>query len=715
MGVLALSRLSAAADPPLHILKVTSPDKAAYVRLFTMGLDLPEALPGAEVTVIGSDAEREWLEAQGYSVRYEVRDASRFYASRAQAAGAATMGGFRTLTESWAAIDSLVNLYPGVVSAKLTIGTTVQTRPIYALRISDNPNTDEGEPAILFTGMHHAREPISPHIVLHTMRQLAENYGTDSLITRLVNEREIWFIPFVNPDGYAHNELTNPGGGGMWRKNRKSNGGGTFGVDPNRNYGDHWGHDNSGSSPDPGDDTYRGTGPFSEKETQAVRDFVTPRTNIRIALNYHSYSNLFLWAPGYDQFYVPDHEVLAALADSAVSWNNYAPMPGWGLYLTNGDSDDWMYFDRNILSFTPEVGNGSDGFWPDPDRIEPLTNENYPVNLFMIDLADTPERILMPDKAVWDSVALVGEDSLGLYWTSDDTTSVNQAETFRVRELQGPQEGMDGLEDGADRWVLDGFQRTASVQYLGAWSLFSESGDNYTANATLGEPFLVEDGDTMSCFMHYNVELDYDYIYLEASTDGILWTSIPGSLTTSYNPHGQNDGNGITGSSLGVWVPAFWDLSDYSGSEVQLRFSYRTDGGIFGYGVYLDNVTPVLSFDTSMVVATTGDRSVILPDYPDGEYYFRVESEDAQGQVSTSLTKYFSYFTGPQYMLGDVNESGAITSADIVVLVNYVFKGGPAPIPVWEAGDVNLTGAITSADIIFLVNYVFKGGPAPGT
>ena len=212
MGVLALARLSSAGEPPLHILKVTSPDKAAYVRLFSMGLDLPEAISGPEVTVIGSDAEREWLEAQGYSVRYEVRDASRFYSSRAQAAGATTMGGFRTLSEGWAAVDSLVSLYPGVVSAKLNIGTTIQGRPIYAIRISDNPNTDEGEPAILFTGLHHAREPISSHIVLYTMRQLAENYGTDSIITHLVNDREIWFIPIVNPDGYAFNETTESGG-----------------------------------------------------------------------------------------------------------------------------------------------------------------------------------------------------------------------------------------------------------------------------------------------------------------------------------------------------------------------------------------------------------------------------------------------------------------------------------------------------------------------
>jgi hypothetical protein len=62
---------------------------------------------------------------------------------------------------------------------------------------------------------------------------------------------------------------------------------------------------------------------------------------------------------------------------------------------------------------------------------------------------------------------------------------------------------------------------------------------------------------------------------------------------------------------------------------------------------------------------------------------------------------------------GDVNQSGTITSADIIYLVNYVFKGGPAPLPTPTEGDVNCSGTITSADIIFLVNYVFKGGAPP--
>lgn len=714
--VLALAALAKAEEfPPLHILKVSAPDKAAYMRLFELGLDLPEAIPGPDVTVVGTDAEKEWLEAQGYTVSYELRDATRHFATRAQAAGATSMGGFRTLSESMAAIDSLVTLYPGIVSTKLTIGTTLEMRPIYAIRISDNPNTDEAEPAVLFTGIHHAREPMSAHIVIHTMQQLASNYGTDSLITSLVNGREIWFIPFVNPDGYFFNEVIAPAGGGMWRKNRRDNGA-TFGVDPNRNYGYHWGWDNVGSSPSPSSETYRGTSGFSEKETQAVRDFVSARPNIRIAFNYHSYSNLLLWAPGFETSYTPDQALFAAIADSVTSWNNYKATPGWGLYLTNGDADDWFYFGRNVLAFTPEVGTGGDGFWPDPSRIGPLTDENYPGNLFIIEIADAPERVLPPEAAVWDSISLAGTDSLGLYWKSPDTNSINQPVVFRVNELFGPHKIVDGLESGALEWNLDGFSWSSGTSYQGTYSLYSGSGDGYSATAQMGEPLQVELGDSLRFFIIYNIETDWDYAYVEVSTDGgQTYQALPGNITTNSNPNGQNQGHGITGNSNGNWVVAWFDLSAFDGQEVLVRLAYYTDGNVFGFGLYVDNLSPVQVFDSSVVAASTAQFSQILPDHPEGDFYFRIEGEDAQGQISHSQTRSFSYSTGPNYLLGDVDESGAITSADIVRLVNYVFKSGPPPLPVWEAGDVDLSGTLTAGDIIFLVNFVFKGGPAPGT
>ena len=118
-------------------------------------------------------------------------------------------------------------------------------------------------------------------------------------------------------------------------------------------------------------------------------------------------------------------------------------------------------------------------------------------------------------------------------------------------------------------------------------------------------------------------------------------------------------------------------------------------------------------FDSTQIVVTTAATSQVLDNHPDGDYYFRIIAEDAQGQRAEGATTFFSYFTGLSYTIGDVDESGAITSADIIYLVNTVFKRGPDPLPEWQSGDVNASGNLTSGDIIYLVNFVFKGGPPP--
>jgi len=76
-------------------------------------------------------------------------------------------------------------------------------------------------------------------------------------------------------------------------------------------------------------------------------------------------------------------------------------------------------------------------------------------------------------------------------------------------------------------------------------------------------------------------------------------------------------------------------------------------------------------------------------------------------------TLYEDYITVVKLLRGDANGDGVINSADVVYLINYLFKGGPAPEPL-EAGDVNCDGIINSADVVYLINYLFKGGPPPG-
>ena len=191
-----------------------------------------------------------------------------------------SMGGYYTYEEI---IEHLIDLnieYPNLVSDLQYLGESHEGRPIYAIKLSDNPNVDEGEPEVLYTGLHHAREPMSYMNLFYYMYWLVENYGSDAEATALLNNREMWFIPMVNPDGLVYNQEINSNGGGMQRKNHRNTCSSNDdqydwdGIDLNRNYGYQWAYDDEGSSPDPCSQTYRGTGPFSEPETQIIRDFV---------------------------------------------------------------------------------------------------------------------------------------------------------------------------------------------------------------------------------------------------------------------------------------------------------------------------------------------------------------------------------------------------------------------------------------------------------
>jgi len=186
-----------------------------------------------------------------------------------------SMGGFYTLAEIEDKLDSMNILYPSIASQKYSIGTSIEGREIYAVKISDNHATDEAEPAAYFDALHHAREPAAMATTINFMFWLLENYSTDPLVAYLVDNRELYFVPCVNPDGYEYNRQTDPNGGGMWRKNRRNiSNSSCYGVDLNRNYSFGYAANGSCSSGDPCSNTYKGTSPFSEPESQAVRDFL---------------------------------------------------------------------------------------------------------------------------------------------------------------------------------------------------------------------------------------------------------------------------------------------------------------------------------------------------------------------------------------------------------------------------------------------------------
>jgi carboxypeptidase T len=305
--------------------------------------------------------------------------------------GYGSMGGFYTFNEVVAQLDTMKLLYPSLITERQAIGYSIENRPIWMVKISDNPDLNENEPQVLYTALHHAREPQGMMTVIYYMYYLLEKYGIDPEVTYLVNNREIYFIPVVNPDGYEYNRTTNPNGGGMWRKNRRNNGGGIFGVDLNRNYGPYayWDSPNGGSSTSPSSEIYRGTAPFSEPETAVIRDFLLIR-GIKACLNYHTYGNLLIYPYGALGRETPDSLIYREFARDMTAFNGYVygtDMQTVG-YRTRGNSDDYMYDGEplsvrpKIFAMTPEVGSSTDGFWPNPSRIFPLAIENLRPNLY---------------------------------------------------------------------------------------------------------------------------------------------------------------------------------------------------------------------------------------------------------------------------------------------------------------------------------------------
>lgn len=265
-------------------------------------------------------------------------------------------GDYHSYDEVTKELKNLAQKYPDICLAK-EIGRSIEGRALWALKISDKVTTKEAEPAILFLGGHHAREWISVEIPLYLGRYLAENYGSNSLVRNLVDQSQIWIVPLVNPDGLEYSIKFYR----YWRKNRRLNNDGSYGVDLNRNYGFNWGIDNRGSSPNPSSETYRGTAPFSEPETRAVRDLFYQYSFVAL-VSYHSYSQVILFPWGYTTMPPDQFELLFNLSKrmSDLMVKVHGRRYDFGqastlLYLTNGDTTDWAYGVAGIPAFTIEL------------------------------------------------------------------------------------------------------------------------------------------------------------------------------------------------------------------------------------------------------------------------------------------------------------------------------------------------------------------------
>ena len=238
---------------------------------------------------------------------------------------------YHNYAEMTTAIQQIAAAHPDITRV-YTAGLSLEGRPILAVKISDAPDVDDpAEPAVLFFALTHAREHLTVEMGLEVIRLFTEGYGADPALTNLVNTREIWVLPNVNPDGGEYD--IESGFYQWWRKNRRPNPGGSYGVDLNRNYGYRWGCC-GGSSSNPSSELYRGPASFSEPETQVVRDFVLAHPDITAAITFHTYAELILYPYGYTYNNQPsdmdpnDYRAFVALARRMADTNGYTPAAG---------------------------------------------------------------------------------------------------------------------------------------------------------------------------------------------------------------------------------------------------------------------------------------------------------------------------------------------------------------------------------------------------
>lgn len=620
------------------------------------------------------------IKANGYSYDILINDVSNFYEIRNQrikreksiqeACGPSenfdtpegfslgSMGGFYTYQEFLAHLDTMFSRFPNLITHHQPIDsfTTYEGRPIFWLKISDNPQVDEPEPEVLYTALHHAREPASLSQLIMYMYFLLENYGSDEEVTHIVDNTELYFIPMVNPDGYVYNETTNPNGGGLHRKNRREIGLTNKGVDLNRNYGHHWGLDDVGSSSDPNSSTFRGSTAFSEPETQAVKFFCESH-QIQLTLNYHTYGNLLIYPWGYQQsLYTPDSATYVQYAQILTEENGYNYGTGDQTvgYVTNGDSDDWMYGEQTsknkILSFTPEAGNTDDGFWPPSSRIESISKSNIRQNLNLAHLAgkyatvedktsfiiDSPNSFisyniqrlgldsanftvsLLPISSEIIDVGLPQEHSeMHLLESRTNNISFSLDSSIQpgtelaflmtldnglyithdtLRKFFGPG-SIAYQEDGEiiEEWSSNNWGTTNTSYYTPSSSVTDSPNGNYNNNTTstisLKNSINLQTASNAFLSFHAKWEIEAGWDFAQVLISTDNANWIPlCGKYTSVGNSNQDEGQPVYDGFQQGWVKEEIDISGYTGNEIWLQFLLKSDAGVRADGFYFDNL-----------------------------------------------------------------------------------------------------------------------------
>ena len=242
--------------------------------------------------------------------------------------------------------------YPDLFRVE-TIGTTWEDRDIIVVTVSNGMESVDSKPALFYTGTIHAREWIGIELSISFARHIIDHIQYDPRLINLLQRSTLYMVPCANPDGFEYSRTHFS----FWRKNRRQNADGSFGVDLNRNFSVGFSPNNSTSS-----NVYPGPSAFSEPETLALKNFVEDRPNISIALDYHSQGNVFFPAHNFIHEDAVDSTDLNVLASNMaeeirrVSGREYGVHMGKPPVSLISGSGREFYHSQGAIALVVEVG-----------------------------------------------------------------------------------------------------------------------------------------------------------------------------------------------------------------------------------------------------------------------------------------------------------------------------------------------------------------------
>lgn len=595
-----------------------------------------------------------------------------------------SMGGYMTYSEVVAKLDSMRMWYPQFISQKFSVGTTIENREMWCVRVTNGPNAPTGRPEVMLHALIHAREPESMETQFYYMFWLFENYNTDPIARYILNNREIYWIPVLNADGYVYNQTTNPTGGGMWRCNRHITSGNCGPVDINRNFGTYqfWNSPNGGSSTNNcsgGQGTYRGTLPFSEIETNNMKNFVNSR-NFKTAFSAHTHGNLLIkpWC-WQDPIGTPDDGIFNIFLADMKAVNGYTvgfPSQTVG-YQVRGGTDDWYYNDSGhtkIFGITPETGTS---FWPTQNLIIPLAQGmlhanqyitlvagpyvNYvssnfdqpsyvpggsgnfkvrflnkglmPANNTKIILTPANGSITIPTQQLTFNTASFQQDSATFNFTisgsaqnncyipcfltiKQDTSTIYTQGVYVPLGTPTPTVILDDNGSTFANWTAGGTGTTWNV----STSQFHSSPSSFTESPSGSYPANCDLQMTLTTPLNIStnpvVTLSFWHRYATELNYDYCKVEVSGDGGLNWNLVTQYHG------TLSTWTQQTFDISRYANgsANMKVRFRLTSDAGVQADGWYVDDIV-ITKYCVGLITATGGNseipnRFALLQNYP---------------------------------------------------------------------------------------------------